>query len=301
MNKTPEHFRFGFAALVGRPNVGKSTLMNQLIGQKISITSHRAQTTRHRILGISTDEDQQIVFVDTPGIHKGTKTMNKVINRTAILSTEGVDMVVLMIDSKGWQAQDKKVLDLLKGRNVPMILVINKVDMLKDKNRLLPLIAESSTLYDFTEIVPVSALKGVNTNHLFNVIGEALPIQGPGFDPDQVTDRSVRFLASELIREQLFRQLGDELPYSLGVDLISCDETEALVSIGAEIWVDKASHKPMVIGKQGARLKSVGSKARLGIELLFGKKVFLELWVKVRSGWADSQRDIQRLGYGEGL
>jgi small GTP-binding protein len=192
MNKTPEHFRFGFAALVGRPNVGKSTLMNQLIGQKISITSHRAQTTRHRILGISTDEDQQIVFVDTPGIHKGTKTMNKVINRTAILSTEGVDMVVLMIDSKGWKTQDKKVLDLLKGRNVPMILVINKVDMLKDK-------------------------------------------------------------------------------------------------------------KPMVIGKQGARLKSVGSKARLGIELLFGKKVFLELWVKVRSGWADSQRDIQRLGYGEGF
>jgi GTPase len=301
MDKTPEGFRFGFAALVGRPNVGKSTLMNQLIGQKISITSHRAQTTRHRILGISTDESQQIVFVDTPGIHKGTKTMNKVINRTAILSTEGVDMVVLMIDGKGWQTQDKKVLDLLKGRSVPMILVINKVDMLKDKNRLLPLIADSATLHNFTEIIPVSALKGVNTDHLFSVIGKALPIQGPGFDPDQVTDRSVRFLASELIREQLFRQLGDELPYSLGVDLISCDETDKLVSIGAEIWVDKASHKPMVIGKQGARLKSVGSKARPGIELLFGKQVFLELWVKVRSGWADSQRDIQRLGYGEGL
>ena len=294
-------YRFGFAALVGRPNVGKSTLMNRLIGQKISITSHRAQTTRHRILGISTDDRRQIVFVDTPGIHRGKKTMNQVINRTAIMSTEGVDLIAFMIDARGWDGQDRRVLDLIKDKGVPVVLVINKVDSVKDKNRLLPLIEESSALYDFAEIVPVSALKGNNTERLFDVIGDYLPEQQAGFDPDQVTDRSIRFLTSELIREQLFRQLGDELPYSLGVDLINVEEEDELVTIGAEIWVDKASHKPMVIGKQGARLKQVGSKARPAIEQLFEKPVFLELWVKVRTGWADSQRDIQRLGYGEGL
>jgi GTP-binding protein Era len=293
------NFRFGFATLAGRPNVGKSTLLNQIIGTKISITSHRPQTTRHRILGIRSEAHRQIVFVDTPGMHRGRKAINKIINRTAIASTEGVDVVVMMISARGWVDGDQIPLNILKDQKLPVVLAINKTDTIKDKNQLLPLIAESSERFAFKEIVPVSASRGTNVDRLIDVVGELLPEDPPGFDQGQLTDRGSRFMVSELIREQLFRQLGEELPYATAVDVQVWEPDGEILHIGADIWVEKRSHKSIVIGKQGDRLKKIGSRARVKIEEYLGQRVFLELWVKVRSGWADSRRDIYSLGYDE--
>lgn len=302
-----EDFRFGFVTIIGKPNVGKSTLMNRLIGQKISITSHRPQTTRHRILGIHTDTQQQIVFVDTPGIHAVTKksnrkTINKIINKTAIASIDGVDVICLMITAKGWTEQDKLVLQALRGNSLPVILVINKIDQLQSINDVLPLIAESSALGDFAEIVPLSALskaKSANVDHLLQVVSKYLPCAPAGFDEDQVTDRGFRFLVSELVREQLFRRLGDELPYATAVEIGEFKQKSGVYHIGADIWVEKDSHKAMVIGKKGEALKKIGTAARLSCEALLESKVFLELYVKVRSGWSDNARDLYALGYDE--
>jgi len=309
-------FKFGFVTIIGKPNVGKSTLMNRIIGQKISITSHRPQTTRHRILGIYTDQAKQIVLVDTPGIHSlakksNRKTMNKVINRTAISSIEGVDVVCMMITAAGWNEQDKLVLKSLKnireqGVSTPVILLINKIDKLDSINDALPIIAESAELFDFVDIVPVCATSKdvsgfANVEHLVEVIASHLPVQGAGFDEDQITDRSFRFLVSELIREQLFRRLGDELPYATAVEISQFENKDGVFQIGADIWVEKNSHKAMVIGKQGEALKKIGSAARKNCETLLEQKVFLELWVKVRSGWSDNARDLYSLGYDEGI
>lgn len=303
-------FRFGFVTIVGKPNVGKSTLMNHIIGQKISITSHRPQTTRHRILGIHTDQQKQIVFVDTPGIHSlakksNRKAINKVINRTAIASIDGVDVVCLMISANsGWTEQDKLVLQALENVKMPVILVINKIDLLSSINDVLPLISESSQLYDFAEIIPVSAVgrgKENNVKHLVEVLNKYLPIDVAGFDEDQITDRSFRFLVSELVREQLFRRLGDELPYATAVEVSIFKLEDGVYRIGADIWVEKNSHKAMVIGKKGEALKNIGTAARKNCETLLEKKVFLELWVKVRSGWSDNARDLYSLGYDEGM
>ena len=304
-----DNFRFGFVTIIGKPNVGKSTLMNRIIGQKISITSHRPQTTRHRILGIHTEPQKQIVFVDTPGIHAVSKksnqrTMNKIINKTAITSIDGVDVVCLMITAKGWTEQDHLVIKALRDTSIPVILLINKIDRLRSVNDVLPLIAESSTLYPFAEIIPISATsQGSNTNidHLVEVLGKYLPEQGAGFDEDQITDRSFRFLVSELVREQLFRRLGDELPYATAVEVSQFKLEGDLYHIGADIWVEKASHKAMVIGKKGEALKKIGTAARLSCETLLEKKVFMELYVKVRSGWSDNARDLYSLGYDEDL
>ena len=304
-----DKFRFGFVTIIGKPNVGKSTLMNRIIGQKISITSHRPQTTRHRILGIHTDSEKQIVFVDTPGIHavgkkSNQRTMNKIINKTAITSIDGVDVVCLMITAKGWTEQDQLVITALRGTKIPVILLINKIDRLGSVNDVLPLIAESSTLYPFAEIIPISATsRGTNTNidHLVEVLGNYLPEQGAGFDEDQITDRSFRFLVSELVREQLFRRLGDELPYATAVEVSQFKLDGDIYHIGADIWVEKASHKSMVIGKKGEALKKIGTAARLSCETLLEKKVFMELYVKVRSGWSDNARDLYSLGYDEDL
>ncbi|MBX2848295.1 MAG: GTPase Era [Acidiferrobacterales bacterium] len=305
-----DKFRFGFVTIVGRPNVGKSTLMNQIIGQKISITSHRPQTTRHRILGIHTDSEKQIVFVDTPGIHSlakksNRKAMNKIINRTAIASIEGVDLIFFMITAKaGWTDEDKLVLSSLKDVKTPVILVINKIDLLPSINQLLPLIEGSSSIYDFVEIVPISALgrgKENNVEHLTEVVTQYLPVESAGFDEDQITDRSFRFLVSELVREQLFRRLGDELPYATAVELNTFKLENDVYHIGADIWVEKNSHKAMVIGKKGEALKNIGEAARKNCESLLEKKVFLELWVKVRSGWSDNARDLYSLGYDEDI
>ena len=303
---TEKDFRFGFATIIGRPNVGKSTLLNHIIGQKISITSHRPQTTRHRILGIHSDNKKQIVFVDTPGIHavnrkSNSRAINKVINKTAVSSIEGVDVVLMLITAKGWTDADVIPLKALQDKNIPVVLVINKLDQLKTVNELLPLIEESATRYDFVDIVPISATKGDNVEHLVDVVTGYLPVEQAGFDKDQITDRSTRFLVSELIREQLFRRLGDELPYSIAVEIHKFEKESDIFNIGADIWVEKDSHKAMVIGKQGEALKKIGSNARKGIEQCLGQKVFLKLWVKVRSGWADSRRDLYNLGYDEDI
>jgi len=302
-------FKFGFVTIIGKPNAGKSTLMNRIIGQKISITSHRPQTTRHRILGIHTDDDKQIVFVDTPGIHSvmkksNRKTINRVINKTAISSIDGVDAICLMITATGWTDGDKHVLQALRDINMPVILVINKLDKLKSVNEVLPLIAESSQLYDFAEIVPICAISksgGDNIDRLMEVLTSYLPDQEAGFDEDQITDRSFRFLVSELVREQLFRRLGDELPYATAVEVTEFQIQDGKAQIGADIWVEKDSHKAMVIGKGGEALKNIGTYARKNCEVLLEKKVFLELFVKVRSGWSDNARDLYSLGYDEDL
>ncbi len=302
-------FKFGFVTIVGKPNVGKSTLMNRLIGHKISITSKRPQTTRHRILGIYTDKARQIVFVDTPGIHSvkrksNRKTINRVINKTAISSIEGVDVVCFMITAKGWTDDDKLVLESLRNTGAPVLLVINKLDQLKSVNALLPLIEQSSQLFEFSDIVPTSALgrgKQDNVEHLLDVLTRYLPSEPAGFDEDQITDRSFRFLVSELVREQLFRRLGDELPYATAVEVTNFDMQSTPVQISADIWVEKNSHKSMVIGKSGESLKAIGTAARKNCEQLLEKKVFLELFVKVRTGWSDNARDLYSLGYDESI
>ncbi|MBT8116068.1 MAG: GTPase Era [Arenicella sp.] len=310
---TEAKFKFGFVTIIGKPNVGKSTLLNRIIGQKISITSHRPQTTRHRILGIHTDEDKQIVLVDTPGIHalgkKSNRTgMNKVINRTAVSSIEGVDVVCMMIAASGWAEADKLVLRALqdaltKRTQVPVILLINKIDKLSTVNEVLPLIEQSAAMFDFAEIIPISAISKAGASqvsHLIEVLGKYLP-QGPaGFDAEQITDRSFRFLVSELIREQLFRRLGDELPYATAVSVSEFKLEHGVYQVNADIWVEKESHKAMVIGKHGQALKKIGTAARLSCERMLEKKVFLELYVKVRSGWSDNTRDLHSLGYDEG-
>lgn len=302
-------FKFGFVTIIGKPNAGKSTLMNRIIGQKISITSHRPQTTRHRILGIHTEEHKQIVFVDTPGIHSvlkksNRKTINRVINKTAISSIDGVDAVCFMITATGWTDGDKHVLQALQEINIPVILVINKLDKLKSVNDVLPLIAESSKLHDFADIVPICAIgktSNDNVDRLMEVLTSYLPDEQAGFDEDQITDRSFRFLVSELVREQLFRRLGDELPYATAVEVTDFQILDGKAQIGADIWVEKDSHKAMVIGKGGESLKNIGTYARKNCETLLEKKVFLELFVKVRSGWSDNARDLYSLGYDEDL
>jgi len=304
-----DEFRFGYVTIIGKPNVGKSTLMNRIIGQKISITSHRPQTTRHRILGIHTDQEKQIVFVDTPGIHSvakksNRKTINRVINKTAVSSVDGVDAVCLMITAAGWTEADQLVLSTLKGVSVPVILLINKLDKLKSVNEVLPLIAKSSDMYDFADIVPISAIgktSADNVDRLLEVLTQYMPTQGAGFDEDQITDRSFRFLVAELVREQLFRRLGDELPYATAVEVTQFELESGTAHIGADIWVEKDSHKAMVIGKNGDSLKKIGTAARKNCEQLLDKKIFLELFVKVRSGWSDNARDLYSLGYDEDI
>ncbi len=299
MNAT---FRFGYVTLMGRPNVGKSTLINRLVGKKISITSHRPQTTRHRILGIKTTQDTQVVFVDTPGIQtKRGKAINRTITRTAIASTKDVDVLVLIIDSIGWQAADRDVLGTLGGTSTPVILAINKVDRLRNKDALLPLIAQSEHYFGFHEIIPISAKTGHNVDRFLDTVKLYLPCGDAGFPADQLTNRSDHFICAEFVREQLFRQLGQELPYATAVDLIAYDDSGKIIRLQAQVWVDKPSHKAMVIGKQAQRLKQIGVEARKQLERFLGRQVHLELWVKVRSGWADNQTALNALGYNEDL
>ena len=289
--------RTGCVAIVGRPNVGKSTLLNRLVGMKVSITSRRPQTTRHRITGIVTEPDAQLVLVDTPGfqtIHGGA--LNKLMNRVVTDSLKGVDVVLFVVEAGTFAADDRKVLALLQKR-IPVVLVINKIDRAKDKRRLLPFIAKVSTAFDFAEVVPVSAVKGTQVARLLDAVKPYLP-EGPVmYGEDEFTDRPERFLAAELLREKLFRLLGEELPYAATV-IVEKFETEAgLRRIHAAIVVDKPNHKAMVIGKGGSKLKDIATQARLDMEKLFGGKVFLEVWVMVKSGWAESVKALKNLGY----
>lgn len=291
-------FRSGFVAIVGRPNVGKSTLMNHILGQKISITSHKPQTTRHRILGIKTEEAHQTVYVDTPGLHlHGKKAMNRYMNRAVAASLENVDLVLFVVEAGRWTEEDDNVLKRLSGVRAPQILVVNKIDKVKSKEELLPELQKLSAKGDFADVIPLSALKEQNVDELERVVLKYLPMMPPMFPPEQITNRSERFLAAELVREKLMRSLGQELPYALTVEIEEFRESDGLLHIGALIWVERQSQKRIVIGKGGAQLKEVGRQARMDMERLFGEKVFLQLWVKVKEGWSDNERILSSFGY----
>lgn len=286
-------------AVVGRPNVGKSTLLNRLVGQKISITSARPQTTRHSIRGVLTGEDYQLVFVDTPGFQtRHASALNRAMNRSVVHSLRDIDLVFLVVEAGRFGAEDRAVLKLLP-EGVPRIAVLNKIDRLARKELLLPFIESLAKEAAFDAIVPVSAEKGTGADELLKAARGRLPEGPPLFAPDEVTDRSERFLAAEFLREKLFRRLGEELPYGLTVEIERFEQEGSLRRIHAAVVVDKPGHKPIVIGKGGSLLKTIGSEARRDLERLFGGKVFLEVWVKVRSGWADSEQALKSLGYDE--
>lgn len=295
-------FHTGYVGLIGRPNVGKSTLLNHLIGQKISITSHKPQTTRHRILGIKTSDTSQIIYVDTPGLHKGGKhAMSRYLNRAAASTLNDVDVVVFLIEAVTFNDEDAQVLEKLKTLKVPVILAINKVDRLTDKERLLPFLAEMSSKMDFAAVVPISALKDVNLAEIEESISKLLPEGAPHYGEDQITDRSVRFLAAEIIREKLTRALHQELPYNLTVEIEQYKHGEEQTLIHAVIWVERSNQKGIVIGNKGERLKEIGKQSRLDIAKLIDRRVHLELWVKVKEGWSDDERSLQSLGYKDEL
>ncbi|MCQ8182149.1 GTPase Era [Methylomonas sp. SURF-1] len=288
----------GYVALIGRPNVGKSTLMNHLLGQKLSITSRKPQTTRHRILGIKTTEAGQAIFMDTPGMHQDEKkVLNRYLNKTADSTLLGVDVVVWLLDGLYWHEYDEKIFKKLERAGLPVILVVNKVDKLKDKDAVLRFFAEAQAKYPFQHILPVSALRNTNLDVLEQQIMALLPEAEPIYPEDQITDRPERFFAAEIIREKLTRRLGDELPYALTVEIERYEEYPELCKIYAAILVERDSQKSIVIGKQGEMLKKVGSEARVDIEKLIGQKVYLQLWVKVKKGWSDNERALQSLGF----
>jgi GTP-binding protein Era len=290
----------GYVALIGRPNVGKSTLMNHLLGQKISITSRKPQTTRHQILGISTNDMGQAIYMDTPGMHQSEqRALNRYLNRTADTTLMGVEVVVWLIDSLAFQEYDEEIFKKLERAGLPVILAVNKLDRVKDKDTMLAFFEQAQKRYPFEHIVPISALKRTNLKELESAIMALLPEREAIYPEDQITDRSERFLAAEIVREKLTRRLGDELPYSLTVEIERYEDLPTLSKIYAIIWVERDSQKNIVIGKQGEMLKNVGTDARHDIEKLIDKKVYLQLWVKVKSGWSDSERALQSLGFGE--
>ncbi|PPC90553.1 MAG: GTPase Era [Methylobacter sp.] len=291
----------GYVAFIGRPNVGKSTLMNHLLRQKISITSRKPQTTRHRIVGINTTAAGQAIYVDTPGMHADEegKALNRYLNRTADSTLLGVDVVVWLIDGLSFHDYDEVIFKKLEQANLPVILAVNKIDKLKEKAVLLAFFDKAQHRYPFKHMVPISALKNTNLIELEKLIFELLPESELIYPEDQVTDRPERFLCAEIVREKLTRRLGEELPYSLTVEIERFEELPEIAKIYAIIWVERASQKNIVIGKQGDMLKKIGTDARVDMEKLIGKKVFLQLWVKVKKGWSDNERALQNLGFNE--
>jgi GTP-binding protein Era len=291
----------GLIAIVGRPNVGKSTLLNALLGQKISITSKKPQTTRHRILGILTEENRQAILVDTPGLHLDEKrAINRLMNRAASSSIAEVELIMFLVEGTHWTPDDELVLSKIKQSGAPCILVVNKTDNISDKDELLPHLQKLGAMHDFRDIVPISASKGHGVDTIRQLCLSSLPEGGFWFDEDQVTDRSSRFMASEIIREKLIRFTGDELPYSITVEIEQFKmDDKGIIHINALILVERETQKRMVIGNRGERLKTIGQEARRDMENLFESKVFLETWVKVKSGWADDERARRSLGYGD--
>ena len=291
------HFRCGFIAIVGRPNVGKSTLMNELIGAKVSITSRKAQTTRHRIMGIQTDDDAQFVYVDTPGFQtRYNNALNKNLNRTVKDTLSTADVIVFVVDAGVYGPADQQVLDLIP-ESVPAILVINKTDKVKEKAELIPFAEKIAALRDFAAIVPVSARQRFQLNRLEEEIRHLLPENPPFFSPDDVTDRSERFMAAEIIREKIFRYTGDELPYTSTVVIEQFERKEKICRVFAAVLVERDAHKAMIIGHKGEKLKEISTEARLDMEKMFGVPVYLEIWVKVKSGWADNEAGLRAYGY----
>jgi GTP-binding protein Era len=295
--KEKASFRTGTVAIVGRPNVGKSTLLNKVVGAHVAITSRKAQTTRHRIQGILTDKQTQFIFVDTPGYQtQHQNALNRGMNRVVGQVASEVDVVVLVIEASHWDERDTPVLELLP-KGSPVILVLNKVDKVADKSKVAETLSQATTRRDFAAYVPVSAEKGTQVRALLAEIRKHLPEQAPIYEEDDITDRPERFLAAELVRERIFRLLGDELPYSIAVTVDHFEIEGAMRRIAATIYVDRPSHKAIVIGEKGATLKRIGTEARHAMEALFGSKVFLETHVKVKSGWADSDAALRQLGY----
>jgi GTP-binding protein Era len=288
----------GYVALIGRPNVGKSTLMNHILGQKISITSRKPQTTRHRILGINTTDVAQVIYMDTPGMHRDEKkALNRYLNRTADTTLLGVDVIVWLIDGLSFHQFDEIICKKLEQAGLPVILAVNKVDKVKDKEAILAFFAEAQKRYPFEQMIPISALKRTNLDKLEQLIMALLPEGGLIYPEEQITDRPERFLAAEIVREKLTRRLGDELPYAITVEIERYEEQEKITKIYAVVWVERSTQKNIVIGKQGEMLKKIGSDARVDIEKLIDRKVYLQIWVKVKKGWSNSERSLQSLGF----
>jgi len=292
--------RCGYVAIAGRPNVGKSTLLNRLIGQKIAITSHKPQTTRHSILGVKTRPEGQLLYVDTPGIHRrGGNAMNRYLNRAARAALKDVDLVVFVVEALRWTEEDQLVAEDLKQIRAPVILAVNKVDSIKDKTRLLPYLQGLTRKLDASEIIPVSARAGVNLDRLESFALQALPEAENVYPDDQLTDKSERFLAAELVREQLTRRYSAEIPYALTVEIEQFEAHGSLYRIGALIWVEREGQKKILLGGKGLALKEAASEARLQMEKLFGRRVHLDVWIKTRKSWSSDERALVRLGYGD--
>ena len=300
MTKTTQHC--GFVAIVGRPNVGKSTLLNQLLGQKVSITSRKAQTTRHRIIGIDTQDNDQIIYIDTPGLHiEEKRAINRLMNRAASSSIGDVELVIFVVEGTHWNDDDEMVANKLKDCKCPVLLVINKIDNVIDKTQLLPHIQKISQKVNFLDVVPISAEKGDGVDIIKKIVKTHLPEGEHHFPEDYITDRSQRFMASEIIREKLMRFLGDELPYSVTVEIeqFKVDERNGMYRINGLILVERDGQKKMVIGNKGEKIKKIGIEARKDMQSFFDNKVHLELWVKVKAGWADDERALRSLGYSD--
>lgn len=294
MNNT----RCGYIAIVGRPNVGKSTLLNSIMDQKISITSKKPQTTRHQLLGIKTRDQAQFLYVDTPGIHANEKkAINRYMNRNARSVIRDVDAVIFVVDRGSWNKEDELVAEALQGHSGQLIIAVNKSDLLESKNKLLPVLETLQKRFPEAEIVPVSALTAENIELLENLIVERIPYSEFYFPDDQITDRSERFMVAEIIREKLMRQLGDEVPYSASIQIDRFERTSKVVHIAATIFVEREGQKSILIGSGGSKLKRIGSDARIDIERLLDRKIMLTNWVKVKSGWSDSERALKSLGY----
>lgn len=292
--------RCGYVAIVGRPNVGKSTLLNHMLGQKISITSRKPQTTRNAVVGIKTEGDVQIIFVDTPGMHLGQqKAINRYMNKAATSAMKDVDVVVFVVDRFIWTEEDEAVAEKLQHLSCPIILAVNKVDQIEDKESLLPHLQTLSEKLNVAEIVPMSALRNTNLDRLEALITERLPEGVHMYPDDQITDRSSRFMAAEIVREKITRQLGDELPYEMAVEIEEFKQEGNLLNISALILVERDGQKKILIGDKGARIKLIGTEARVDMEKLFEMKIMLKLWVKVKSGWSDDERALRSLGYNE--
>jgi len=291
-------FRSGFVALAGRPNVGKSTLLNSLVGQKLSIVTPKPQTTRHRLIGLAQWPEGQVAFIDTPGLHLGhRRALNRAMNRTAAAALADADLVLFVVQALQWTDEDELALARIREARRPVVAVINKIDRTRPRERLLPYLQQLGTRHEFRELVPVSALKGQNLEDLRRVVIAALPVGEPMFPADQVTDRSVNFRIAEGIREKLTLELVEELPYGIAVEVEQVEVLEdGRKAVSAVIWVDRAGHKPIVIGADGSRLKRVGRAARLELNRLLGEQLHLILWVKVREDWADDARALRQLG-----
>ena len=292
--------RCGYVAIVGRPNVGKSTLLNHILGQKLAITSRKPQTTRHTLLGIKTEGPVQAIYVDTPGMHKDNdKALNRYMNRSASAALKDVDVVLFVVDRARWTEEDQMVFERVKFVKCPVLLVVNKIDRLDDKGELLPHLKWLAEQLPEAEVVPISAQNGQNLDTLEKLVGERLPENEHFFEEDQLTDRSSRFLAAELVREKVMRQLGAEVPYQVTVEIEQFKQQGHVLHIHALILVERDGQKKIIIGDKGERIKRIGQDARRDMEELFGSKVMLNLWVKVKSGWSDDGRALRSLGYGD--